>query len=504
VNLLLIRKRWSHASENQPRLPRFQSGSGEAGDCVHTTSTILWSGVNKSREKRNNMDNPVFRTAPAVVSDRSTCHTGAIAESEKCSSPERRRLLKAETDKSLDAVVCGKPLKNSRPHFPVENVSPMGLYIHVPFCTSRCPYCAFVTNPYDEVGVARYVDSLIREIELWREWGFGRLRLADFSFDTIYFGGGTPSLLRPEQLSRILQALRSSFRITEPAETTLEINPGTAGVEDLLAFRRSRVNRASLGIQSLDDRELRLMGRSHTAGDALRAFETLRVAGFEDISVDLIAGYPGQSPSSLGATLQRVIEFRPEHISIYLLELKEHTRLAEQVQRGQAPSVDDDLAADMYENFCQTVTFAGYEHYEISNFAIPGHCSRHNLKYWSDALYVGLGVGAHGMTGRTRYANAEHLARYEQMLQRGEFPFASVEELTPETRFKDALIMGLRLVEGVDLAVLGSRYGLDATAFVRQTVGDLVVEGLVALEQNRVMLTSRGRLLSNVVFSRWV
>jgi len=394
-------------------------------------------------------------------------------------------------------------LKDFLPSFPLTH-DPMGLYVHVPFCRSRCHYCAFVTNPYDEEEAEQYVRSVIREMELWSEYGLGRYGLDELSFDTIYIGGGTPSLLRPDQLDRLLKAVRSSFRIPEPVETTIEINPGTAELRDLLAFRRAGVNRASLGIQSFDDRELRAMGRGHTAEDALEAFEDLRAAGFENVSVDLIGGFPGQDVASLGATLQRVIELRPEHISIYLLEVKEQTRLAEQVSRRQLAPPDDDLAAEMYENFCEMVTAAGYDHYEISNFAMSGRCSRHNLKYWTDALYLGLGAGAHGMIGRNRYANVDDLVEYQQMIQRGLLPFASLTELPPETRFKDALIMGLRLVEGVELAALGSRYGVDAEAFVRETVGDLVAQGLVALEQGRVMLTARGRLLSNVVFSRWV
>jgi oxygen-independent coproporphyrinogen-3 oxidase len=302
----------------------------------------------------------------------------------------------------------------------------------------------------------------------------------------------------------LLKACRSSFRIVEPAEVTIEINPATATLSDLIGFRTAGVNRASLGIQSLEDRELHLMGRAHTENDGLIAFEDLRSAGFDNVSVDLIAGFPGQSIASLRATLDQVVALKPDHVSIYLLELKDGTRLAEQVAQGRLHPADDDLAARMYELFCDMLVAAGYEHYEISNFAIPGRQSRHNLKYWTDCMYLGIGAGAHGMTGRRRYANMENPSLYRAALQRGDFPFADVVEMTPETRFKDALIMGLRLVTGVNLADLGRAYAVDARSFIEDTVGDLRAAGLLALDGDRVFLTSRGRLLSNVVFSRWV
>ena len=403
--------------------------------------------------------------------------------------------------------------------FPPDD-EPAGIYIHIPFCRSRCNYCAFVTNPYDPEREERYIESLIREMKLWAEQleanggshigsraekedrpvGWRQKPLAD----TIYFGGGTPSLIRPDRLTKVTNACRSHFEIGEPAEITLEVNPATAGRAALRELRHAGVNRASLGMQSLHDHELKRMGRPHTAIEAMRAFADLRAAGFDNISVDLIAGFPGQTIKSFGQSLRAVLDLRPEHLSIYLLEIKEGTKLAEQIDHGKVSTLDEDLAADMYEHLCAEAVTAGYEHYEISNFALDGRSCRHNLKYWTDVTFIGFGAGAHGMTGRARYANLADVAEYEASLNLRRLPFAAFNEMTPEVRFKDALIMGLRLVRGINMAELSIRYHADARGFVMHTAGDLFDAGLLTSDGDMLVLTPRGRLLSNTVFSRFL
>jgi oxygen-independent coproporphyrinogen-3 oxidase len=246
------------------------------------------------------------------------------------------------------------------------------------------------------------------------------------------------------------------------------------------------------------------MGRAHGAGDAVRAFHDLRAAGFDNISVDLMAAWPGQSLVSVEENLRRALELEPEHLSVYLLEVKEGTRLARRIEAGEVEPPDDDLAAEMYERFCALAEAAGCEQYEISNFARPGRRCRHNLKYWSDEVFLAAGAGAHGMTGRVRYENRELLTDYQARVLAGLLPRSVVTELTPQARFKDALIMGMRLVEGVDLEALAARYGVDARRYVLESAGDLVGAGLIRLEDSRCVLSPRGRLLSNQVFSRWV
>lgn len=322
--------------------------------------------------------------------------------------------------------------------------------------------------------------------------------------DSIYFGGGTPSLLAPESIHQLLETCRAWFEIPEHSEVTMEINPDTVDASVLSECRRNGVNRASLGIQSLVDSELALMGRPHDSSGAISAYKELRQVGFDNVSVDLIAGFPGQTLGSLQRSLRLILDLRPEHLSVYLLEIKSATKLAALITSGALPPPDEDLAADMYDEICTMTAKAGYEHYEISNFALPGRLSKHNMKYWSDEVFLGFGPGAHGMTGRNRYANLEGLDLYEQTLDRGSLPVESVTVLTPEMRFKDALIMGLRLVKGIDLSLIGRRYSVDAGSFVLRTIGDLQSAGMFEILGHTLSLTPKGRLLSNVVFSRWV
>lgn len=392
---------------------------------------------------------------------------------------------------------------NSNQVFPHDK-GPIGIYFHVPFCLGRCNYCAFATNPHDMVLEDRYVRSVIKEIGLWADAVGPEALLNNLEADTLYFGGGTPSLLRPDLLAQLIELSRSVFQLTLEGEITIEMNPASVTRPALSVLRQAGVNRVSLGIQSLHDGELKNMGRLHNSKEAVKSFEDLRAAGFDNISLDLIAGFPGQSRESVRASLTRAIEFGPEHLSVYLLEVKSGTTLEGMIRAGTIASPDEDLAADLYEDIRELAQKAGFEHYEISNFALPGRHARHNIKYWRDELFLGLGMGAHGMTGRHRYANVENLSDYEAALAKGNRPFASLETLTPDVRFKDALIMGLRLVKGVDLDLLGTRYRVDALAFVRETAGDLGDAGLFVLESGVLSFSDRGRLLSNTVFSRWV
>lgn len=394
-------------------------------------------------------------------------------------------------------------------HTPIEprlpgDAGPAGIYIHVPFCKGRCIYCGFATNLYDPDLVCRYVHGVLREIELWNDSDGKDLLPPVMTVDTLYFGGGTPSLLKPDQIAVLIEACRSCFSLSSEPEVTIEVNPATATRAELRELRLAGVNRASLGVQSLDDEELRFMGRPHSSRDALQAYEDLRRAGFENISVDLIAGMPNSDGRSVLESLRQVIALGPEHLSIYLLEVKEGTALDVSIRAGSVPAPDDDLAADLYEAICSMAEESGYEQYEISNFARGGKFALHNLKYWQDAVFLGLGPGAHGMTGRRRYANLSDLDSYDSSIRQGRLPLATVTELTALSRFKDAMIMGLRLVRGVNLSILGDRYGIDAAAFVDETIGDLESAGLFQIQSEVLTLTPRGRLLSNVIFSRWV
>ena len=388
------------------------------------------------------------------------------------------------------------------PVFP-QDTAPIGIYIHVPFCSGRCSYCGFVTNQYDPALEESFVRAVLKEIEL-RSRPDSMIGGLNSEVDTIYLGGGTPSILRPENIATVIDRCKDNFKTTSDLEITIEANPATVDLNGLKHLRVAGVNRISLGIQSFNDKELAAMGRRHTASDGLAVFRNARTAGFENISIDLIAGFPDQSFASMRRNLSTALELEPEHLSIYLLEVKEGTELEARIRSGQVQVPDDDLAATLYEYICETVVGAGYEHYEISNFARAGRVSRHNLKYWEDDIYIAFGPGAHGMTGRNRYVNIEDLNKYAAFVSENKSPFSSLTELTPEIRFKDALIMGTRLVAGLDLQFLGERYNVNAEEFVRASIGDLSDSGLFKTEARKLILTARGRLLSNIIFSRWV
>src|SRR5688572_5903572 len=280
-----------------------------------------------------------------------------------------------------------------------------GLYVHVPFCSSRCSYCDFATGLYQRELAERYVCALVEEIR--------SPRIALEKVDTIYFGGGTPSLLDPPQLVRILKTLHDHFEIDEVAEITLEINPGSVTPEKLRDFHRLGINRASFGAQTFDDAELAKLGRSHNAADTLKTFADLRTAGFANVSFDLIAGLPGQTLETWQRNIDQALELHPEHLSFYLLEVHSGTPLAEHIRRGIQPAPDDDLAGVMYEWMLEKACDAGYEHYEISNLCRPGYHSRHNVKYWTADPYYGFGCSAHSYDGRSRrWSNHRDVLKY--------------------------------------------------------------------------------------------
>lgn len=363
-----------------------------------------------------------------------------------------------------------------------------GLYIHIPFCRSRCSYCDFATGLYENTLAERYVSALVQEIH--------SSALARARVDTIYFGGGTPSLLDPSQLDRILIALRGKFDVDPASEITLEINPGSITIDKLRAFRGLGINRASFGAQTFDDRELAKLGRSHTAADARRTFHDLRAAGFDDVSFDLIAGLPGQTLPGWQQNVNEALELQPEHLSFYLLEVHSGTPLAQHIERGLQPVPDEDLAAVMYESMLERAATAGYEHYEISNLCRPGFQSRHNTKYWTGAPYFGFGCSAHSYDGETRrWSNHRDVLEYVRLVEKGSSPISENQVLTDSDVKAESLFLGLRLMRGVRVD-LCKDYETDLQRF-REA-------GLLELDGDLIRLTRSGALLSNEVFSAFV
>jgi oxygen-independent coproporphyrinogen-3 oxidase len=370
----------------------------------------------------------------------------------------------------------------------------IGVYIHVPYCAARCSYCDFYLVAGRSPDLAPFADALTREIAAVETALRGR------AIDSVHFGGGTPSLLPAGALGRILDAVRAAFAPVPGTEVALEANPEDVTRERLAAWVDLGFDRIALGVQSLDDRTLRRLGRGHDAAAALRALEAARAAGFRSVAADLILGLPGEDPDGALAGVARVAAGGTDHLSLYLLEVHPRTRLGRALALGRLAPCPDDRAAGLYEAAADLLEAAGFEHYEISNFARPGHRSRHNQKYWTDAEYRGFGPSAHSYVGGRRFANAPDLRGY---LRRRGAGVRRIEE--PEVggrRAAEALCAGLRLAEGVDLDRLRRRHGAGIPGAGDPPVRQLVEAGLLVAAGPRLRLTRRGRLVSNEVLER--
>lgn len=372
-----------------------------------------------------------------------------------------------------------------------------GVYIHIPFCSSRCSYCDFATGLFEAAVATRYVQAVLTEID--------RHGCPGSHIDTIYFGGGTPSLLTPTQVEALLNKVKSSFHVDENVEVTMEMNPGTVTPGTLSAFRSLGVNRASFGAQTFDDQELARLGRSHNTSQTLETFSDLRSAGFNNISFDLIAGLPGQKLIQWQHNVECALSLRPEHLSFYLLEVHEKTPLAEHIRRGIQPKPDDDLAADMYAQMLERAEDAGYEHYEISNLCQPGFESRHNTKYWTGAPYFGFGCSAHSYDGMDRrWANQRDINRYIQAIETGVSPVVEEQRLSADDIRSEAVFLGMRMMRGVDARRYRDTFGVDLYTEHDKDIARFIDAGLVEVEGDLIRLTRAGALMSNEVFGAFV
>jgi oxygen-independent coproporphyrinogen-3 oxidase len=382
-----------------------------------------------------------------------------------------------------------------------------GIYIQVPFCRTKCTYCNFHTGVFPTGMYSPYEKAVICEITQHVAFHdvagvaqniIGRAEAC--SVDTVYIGGGTPSLLEPAALARIMDVVRRSFTCTLQ-EVTLEADPETITAEKAAAWRDAGINRISMGTQSFDDRELSAAGRLHRRADIYSASESLRAVGLPNFSFDLIAGLPHQTEQSWRKSIQELIALAPEHASIYMLEIDEGSRLGREViaggerySAGRIPS--DDAIADFYEHACRDLASAGYEHYEISNWAKPGKRSQHNLKYWQRAPYFGIGAGAHSFDGTMRWANEHDPAAYTSAVSAGRLPIEQRETLSAQQTLDEELFLGLRLLEGIDVRALEARYNIS----LRERVQSLADRGLVEWHGERLCLAPGRLTVSNEVF----
>ena len=374
----------------------------------------------------------------------------------------------------------------------------LGLYLHVPFCSAICNYCNFNRGLFDAAQKARYVDALVLEI------AEERARPAREAADTIYFGGGTPSLLEPGDVARIIEACEDAFDVSDDVEVTLEANPETVTVERLVGFRGAGVNRLSFGVQSFRDDELRRLSRLHGAERARAAYREARDAGFDNVSLDLMMWLPAQRVDEWLGSVDEAIALGPEHVSLYLLEVYPNSPLKDEMARARWSQAPDDDAAAMYLEAMARLEGAGYEQYEISNVARPGRRSRHNLKYWTDGEWLGFGCGAHSTKGGVRWKNVSATDEYVSRIINRESPAVERRPLSDAERLGDALFMGLRLVEGVDEDAVAGRYGVDIWARYGRDLEPFLENGVLKRQARRLFLTRRGMLLANEVMSVFV
>jgi oxygen-independent coproporphyrinogen-3 oxidase len=380
----------------------------------------------------------------------------------------------------------------------------LGLYLHIPFCQAICGYCNFNRGLLDAALKTRYVAALEREIS---EDGDGR------AADTIFFGGGTPSILDPAEVGRLIAACRAAHDVTAGAEITLETNPETASADRLAAFREAGVTRLSFGVQSFDDAELKRLGRIHSAARAVDAVRAAEASGFDSVSFDLMFWLPGQSMTTWIRTIDTAIDLAPQHLSLYLLELYPNAPLKESMARiagvGLPESAawsqaTDDEAADMYLSALERLEAAGLGQYEISNVARPGHLSRHNVKYWQGGSWRGYGCGAHSTVDGVRWRNLASTTEYIERVTSDLTPAVDRVELSPKARLEEGLFTGLRLTAGIDRRAFEGRFGLDPWPPYANSLEPCVEEGLMWRDGTRFGLTRRGMLLANEILSVFV
>jgi oxygen-independent coproporphyrinogen-3 oxidase len=375
------------------------------------------------------------------------------------------------------------------------------LYIHIPFCVRKCSYCDFTSYAATGISIPEYVELLLNELAANAE------KFSRPAVSTLYFGGGTPSLLSPGQVERLLAAVSNSYSVAADAEVTLEANPGTISRESLDGYLAAGINRLSLGIQSFDDAQLQLLGRIHTAADARQAYAMARQAGFRNISIDLMHSLPQQSVAAWQAALTEAVSMNPEHISAYGLTVESGTPFAARAAQGSLQLPAEDLAVELFEITAAELRQAGYEHYEVSNFARPGFRSRHNQVYWQRGSYLGFGAGAHSFLREpffgVRWENPACLDAYAERVKTAacmEMP----EPLTREEAMAEFFFLGLRQRAGIDLQQFRQEFGVTADDAFPGTITRFIGAGLLSLSGENLQLTARGLLLANMVLAEFM
>ncbi len=398
-----------------------------------------------------------------------------------------------------------KPLKGRSLFAPETAEGPAGIYVHIPFCRTKCPYCSFVSYPGVEKEVQNnYIRALGRQAQKIAEHPWSRSR----KFQSLFIGGGNPPTIDSGRLAGFIGACLEAFDFSlatgKKPEVSLEANPNSVNPKMLENFLESGVNRLSLGVQVLSDSMLKKIGRKHSVEDSLKAYELARNAGFTNINLDLMYGLPGQDIASWEKTLQQAVALLPEHFSVYELTVEAGTPFAEQAAEGTLDLPPEDEILGMFEYAGKVLAAAGYSHYEISNYGRRGFACRHNINYWENGSYVGLGAGAVSCYSGVRFKNETDPQRFIQMLENDITPYAEAEFLPIQARFRESVIMGLRMTAGVSVARLKSRFGLVPTQYYGETLFRLKSQKLLEEVEGRLRFTQKGMVLANMVMAQLV
>lgn len=384
---------------------------------------------------------------------------------------------------------------------------PLGLYIHIPFCVQRCSYCDFLTFAnLGQAEIGTYVDGLLRQMAAWGgskdnlDNGRGGSKLA---LDTVYIGGGSPSFIDGIYIEKIMEAVNNNFEILEESEITIEANPESMSRDKLNLYKKVGINRLSIGVQSMDDGLLKMLGRAHDKDMFLKKYKLARDTGFDNISLDLIFALPGQTLQAWEDTLRQVIDLGPDHISFYALQIEEGTKMKCLIDEGQLTAIDEETDRAMYHKALEILEANGYIHYEMSNSAKPGYQSRHNLKYWSMDDYLAIGIGAHSYLAGSRYENISDMEAFVKASKKEDF-WASAYKNTSEDNRAEYMFTGLRKLEGIDPRDFEKRYGQRPEVLFKTAIEKNLEAGLLQIEKNRIKLSKKGMDLFNTVLVDFV
>ncbi|RQD69785.1 MAG: radical SAM family heme chaperone HemW [Tindallia sp. MSAO_Bac2] len=376
--------------------------------------------------------------------------------------------------------------------------SGISIYIHIPYCASKCHYCDFISCVGNKNDITYYIKLLQQEIFMYKEI------IQDRSVETVFFGGGTPSLIPGEDIKELLNTMKQAFDFTADVEISLEANPGQLDADKLFHYRESSINRISFGLQALQDPLLNVLGRNHNAEDFYRQIESAKNEGFSNINADIIFGIPGQEMDDWLETICCVAEMNLSHLSCYGLTFEKGTSLYQWVQQGIIMPMDEDLEWKMFRTAIEQLPKRGYSHYEISNYSRPGEECRHNLTYWNNAEYLGLGVAAHGYLNGRRYENTAELTEYKNRIHNRILPVIHRQTVSPDEYKKETMFLGLRLIMGISVERFRAKHGVSCLDYFKNEINELVEQKLLWIDDDRIKLTDKGLDLANQVFAYFV